>query len=71
MSQMLDKIRKYQHFWHKYLRDVIHVENIVLIELHLIVIIPYKWCNDQRHASHDRVRGVIVSGVLFMIASEV
>jgi hypothetical protein len=26
MSQMLDKIRKYQHFWHKYLRDVIHVE---------------------------------------------
>ena len=31
MSQMLDKIQKYQHFLHKYLRDVIHVEHIVLI----------------------------------------
>ena len=31
LSQMLDTIQKYQHFWHKYLRDVIHVENIFLI----------------------------------------
>jgi hypothetical protein len=45
-SQILDKIQKYQHFWHKYIRDVIHVEIICLIELHLIVIIPYRWCND-------------------------
>ena len=48
LSQMLDKIPKYQHLWHKYLRDVIHVEKNVLIELHLIVIIPYMWCNDWR-----------------------
>ena len=27
LSQLLDKIQKYQHVWHKYLRDVIHVEN--------------------------------------------
>jgi hypothetical protein len=26
LSQLLDKIQKYQHLWHKYLRDVIHVE---------------------------------------------
>jgi hypothetical protein len=46
LLQMLDKIQKYQHLWHKYLHDVIHVENIFLIELHLIVIIPYTGCND-------------------------
>ena len=28
-------------------------------------------CNGQRRASHDRVRGVIVSGVLVMSASGV
>ena len=46
LLQMLEKIQMYQHFWHQYLRDVIHIEDIVLIELHLIVIIPNKWCND-------------------------
>jgi hypothetical protein len=28
LSQMLDKIQKYQHLWHEYLRDCIHVERI-------------------------------------------
>ena len=46
LSQMLDNIQKYQHFWHKYLREVIHVENMFLIDLHIIVIIPYRWYND-------------------------
>ena len=48
LSQLLDKIQKYQHLWHKYLRDVIHFEKMFLMELHLIVIIPYMWCNDCR-----------------------